>query len=94
MCHHSSRPQEFKAEVQGLSHGVQATSPAEPHPVSPAAVPVPGAQAGDHGGHVGSAAALRQFSPPSSPGARERPRPLERGSSPSALHQSEGICGQ
>uniref|UniRef100_UPI00402B75CE receptor-type tyrosine-protein kinase FLT3 n=2 Tax=Arvicanthis niloticus TaxID=61156 RepID=UPI00402B75CE len=54
---------------RGLSYRVQATSPVGRHPASPAAVRVPGAQTGDHCGHVGSAAALRQFSTPSSPAA-------------------------
>lgn len=77
MCYCSYAP-EFKAEVPGLSHRVQATSPEGPHPVSPAAVWVPGAQAEDHGGHVGSAAALRQFSRPGSPGARAAAASEER----------------
>lgn len=35
---------------------------------SPLPQPGPGAQAGDHSGHVGATAALRQFSPPAAPG--------------------------
>lgn len=75
------------------SDGAPATSPAERRPISPATV-----VAADHGGHVGSAAALRQAPAPQlGPTSRLPPRPLPVGRGilpPSTLHQSEGICGR
>lgn len=57
-----------------------------------------GARAADRGGHVGSAAALRQAPAPRlGPTSRLPPRPLPVGRGilpPSTLHQSEGICGR